>query len=64
MANKEKMRECKGEKAVFDTQITLSYDDNVGSMFHSDVLGPTVDFLAAFIGNGIRNRHRTNRTAP
>ena len=37
------------KKVMFDEQVALSYDDDDGSMFHSDVLDPTVDFLEALV---------------
>jgi SAM-dependent methyltransferase len=35
------------KKVMFDEQIALSYDQDAGSMYHPDILDPTVDFLEA-----------------
>lgn len=40
------------KKVMFDDQIALSYDDDVVSMYHPDVLDPTVDFLETLAGDG------------
>jgi SAM-dependent methyltransferase len=37
---------------MFDEQIALSYDQDTGSMYHPDILEPTVDFLEALAGDG------------
>jgi SAM-dependent methyltransferase len=39
-------------KVMFDEQIALSYDQDTGSMYHPDILEPTVDFLEALAGDG------------
>jgi SAM-dependent methyltransferase len=36
----------------FDATIAATYDEDAGSMFAPDVVGPTVDFLAELAGNG------------
>lgn len=37
---------------IFDEQIAQHYDDDTSSMFHPDVVDPTVDFLKALVGDG------------
>jgi SAM-dependent methyltransferase len=37
---------------IFDEQIALSYDEDASSMYHPDVLDPTVDFLEELAGDG------------
>jgi SAM-dependent methyltransferase len=39
-------------KVMFDEQIALNYDEDVSSMYHPDVLDPTVDFLEELAGDG------------
>jgi SAM-dependent methyltransferase len=39
-------------KVQFDQQISQRYDEDSKSMYQSDVLEPTVDFLAELAGNG------------
>jgi SAM-dependent methyltransferase len=40
------------KKVIFNKQIALRYDEDAGSMYHPDVLDPTVDFLEALAGDG------------
>jgi SAM-dependent methyltransferase len=40
------------KKVMFDEQVALSYDEDAGSMYRSEVLNPTVDFLEALAGDG------------
>ena len=40
------------KKVVFDEQVALSYDEDAETMFHPEVINPTVDFLAALAGDG------------
>jgi hypothetical protein len=39
-------------KAQFNEQIAAHYDEDAKSMYRSDVIEPTVDFLAELVGNG------------
>jgi SAM-dependent methyltransferase len=39
-------------KAQFNDQIAAHYDEDAKSMYRSNVLGPTVDFLAELVGDG------------
>ena len=39
-------------KVIFDEQIALSYDEDVRSMYHPDIIDPAVDFLEALAGEG------------
>lgn len=40
------------KKVMFDEQVSLSYDNDIDSMYQPEVLDPTVDILAALAGNG------------
>ena len=40
------------KKVVFDEQVAQRYDDDSVSVYHPDVLDPTVDFLKSLASDG------------
>ena len=40
------------KNVMFDEQVALSYDEDISSMYHPEVLDPIVDFLSVLAGDG------------